>query len=385
MFVNSLIKFMGQEYAFVFTVATFTIAAIGLLITIFAIKKPEYNKLKIILICITSLIIVICIFSAICYIVYNKPKESGVESGSSGLTSDVISSSEDGGSSSSTQTITTTHTPPDSNPETFALHAQQDLGTNKWGYVDGNNTVVIPYIYDWADDFIDGYAAVRLNYDWGFIDTYGNEVIPFEYHGAWSFINGFAPVFNGELWGFIDESGVIKIPFKFKNISRTFRGNELVYLDENDDIIKYDEINNNVIDSASPVPVIDIFSSSVSAYMVDSNLTIAVDKDCLVFIRDNSDFPYTWGVGLSSSFKEVVGNYIIDIKISIDENYSVKEIKMDVLKQLQEGVLVIDKMNNTCQAHFDGQQFIISCDIINDYIPLEELCVQSVFLYNDYE
>lgn len=133
------------------------------------------------------------------------------------------------------------------------------------------------------------------------------------------------------------------------------------------------------------VPVRDFLSSSVSSYIVDSTLTITVDKDCWVLIRDDLDFPYTWGIGLASSFDEVVGNYIIDIKISIDENYSVDTIKMATQKQLQEGVLIIDKMNNTCQAYFDGQQFIISCDITNDYIPLEELCIQSVYVYHDYE
>ena len=380
MFFDTLMKFMGQEYAFVYTVATFAIAAIGLLITIFAIKNPKYIKLKIILICITSLIIIICSFSAISYIIIKGSDDPVVESGSSESTSEEVSSLEGGSSSSSTQTVPSTPTPPTSEPEPLTLYAQQDLGTNKWGYVDGNDTVVIPYIYDGADDFIDDYAAVLLNYDWGFIDIYGNEVIPFKYNGAWSFINGLAPVFNGELWGFIDKSGIVKIPFKFKNISRTFRDNELVYLDENDNIINYDdEIKNTDSDSVTPVPVSDIFVSGVSAQRVGSNLTINVDSD---WDRDDLDFPLTWGVELASSFDVQVGDYLIGVDLCISEDYSVDTIKMSVRERLQDGVLIKENMNNTCQAYFDGQQFIISCDVTNDYISLEDLCVQNVHIHN---
>lgn len=124
---------------------------------------------------------------------------------------------------------------------TTPLYAKCSDDTDKWGYVDADGLVVIPYIYDWADDFIDGYAAVRRRYRWGFIDSNGNEVISFDYNGAWSFVNGLAPVFNGDLWGFIDESNNVQIPFKYTEISRIYTEGKQFYLDENDEIINYEE------------------------------------------------------------------------------------------------------------------------------------------------
>lgn len=281
---------------------------------------------------------------------------------------------------------------------TIQLYAKPSADTDKWGYVDGNGTVVIPYIYDWADDFIDGYAAVRQHNYWGFIDTNGNEVISFKYDGAWSFINGLAPVFDDGLWGFIDGDGNVEIPFKFTTISRTYNGHEQVYLDENNKVINYsEEIKNagleletptptGVLDppsgeSVTPVPVREFLSSNVSANIVGSNLTITVNKDYWIFDKINSYSPFTWGISLASSFEEEVGDYIIDVQLCIDEGYSVNTVKMSVEEQLQNGVLVIDKMDNTCKAYYDGEQFVISCDIINDYISLEDLCIKNVYEY----
>lgn len=105
----------------------------------------------------------------------------------------------------------------------------------KWGFVDSNDKTVIPFIYDFANDFSEGLASVRKNYSWGYIDTSGNTVIPFIYDGAWSFINGAAPVFKDNLWGFIDKDQNIVIDYKYINISLM----DNKYYDENDNQIIY--------------------------------------------------------------------------------------------------------------------------------------------------
>jgi hypothetical protein len=43
----------------------------------------------------------------------------------------------------------------------------------KWGFIDKTDTLVIPLIYDMADDFHDCRAEVILNGQKGFIDTKG--------------------------------------------------------------------------------------------------------------------------------------------------------------------------------------------------------------------
>lgn len=125
----------------------------------------------------------------------------------------------------------------ESSPVKLILHADNKNG--KWGYVDQFGTERIAYVYDWADDFFDEYAAVYNGISWGFISENGTEEISFKYNGAWSFIDGFAPVYNGDKWGFIDKEGNLKIPYKFNNISRTYNGDKQVYVDDNNNIIDY--------------------------------------------------------------------------------------------------------------------------------------------------
>ncbi len=105
----------------------------------------------------------------------------------------------------------------------------------KWGYIDNAGKTVIPFIYDYADEFYDGFAAVRIDYRWGFIDQNGKTVIPFDYSGAWSFIDGLAPVFKDNLWGFINQNNELIIDYQYSNISKMGGA----YYDENDNKIIY--------------------------------------------------------------------------------------------------------------------------------------------------
>lgn len=386
MFFDTLMKFMGREYAFVYTVATFAIAAIGLLITIFTIKNPKYKQLKIFLICLTSLIIIICAFSAISYIVYINSGDPNGRNDSSEAISDVSESSD-----------STISDPP---PSAFKLYAQPSPYTDKWGYVDGDGTVVIPYIYDWADDFINGYAAVCKHNNWGFIDTSGNEVIPFDYDGAWSFINGLAPVFNDGFWGFIDEWNTVKIPFKYTNISRTYIGHEQVYLDENGEVIIYgDEMSNTnsmpdisastnssetvsdstTVSSTRLIVVRDYLQPYVSATIDKSELHITISKEQADQRNKSNTYPFRWGVHLESN---KANDYVIQLELCIDSDGSVIETNATTyiitspnsMEQVQENFTKI-------QAYLDDDKYILSCNIANDYIPLDEMCINTLFHY----
>lgn len=142
--------------------------------------------------------------------------------------------------SSETSQESTANDKASSDVEPYELILYADNQGGKWGFVDQFGKEQIPHIYDWANDFIDGYAAVCKHNNWGIIDTSGNEVIPFEYDGAYSFIDGLAPVFKDGKWGFIDINGDVKIPFKFPYVASTWNGGDLVYIDENNNIIDYD-------------------------------------------------------------------------------------------------------------------------------------------------
>lgn len=122
---------------------------------------------------------------------------------------------------------------------------------NKWGFVDKNDSVIIPYKYSevrefyanrfwvkndsaWAlldrngnnitpflyadvSYFKEGLAFVKKNYKWGFIDTLGNVVIDFKYHNAFEFSEGLAQVCTSDTaCGFINKKGDVIIPFNYR-------------------------------------------------------------------------------------------------------------------------------------------------------------------------
>jgi len=62
----------------------------------------------------------------------------------------------------------------------------------KFGFLDDNDTIVIPPEYEDGRKFSEGLAAVKKNEKWGFIDTSGSTVIPFIYESVREFSEGLA-------------------------------------------------------------------------------------------------------------------------------------------------------------------------------------------------
>ncbi len=298
-----------------------------------------------------------------------------------------------------------------------------DNQDGKWGYVDQFGNERIPHIYDLADDFIDGYAAVRQNNNWGFIDLNGKEVIPFKFNGAWSFIDGLAPVFNSDKWGFIDKNSNVKVPFKYTKISRTYKEYELVYMDENDEIINYEKeissanskpTNNsdsNSVESGSDVtaepphkqssssdetiesdsndsttnkpvvsvPVSDSMSSDVSAHRTGSYIVITVNKQLPKSMNEKSAYPFKWGFHLKDTLgNDIIGEYIVELTVSIDEEGNVLDTNSCMLLVTSPiNTTVINSNLTNVNVELAEDKFIFSCDIENEYIAFEEICVNS--------
>lgn len=79
---------------------------------------------------------------------------------------------------------------------------------NKYGYIDPEGHLVIPFIYDWGwHDFSEGLQAVKKDGKWGFIDADGNVVLPFKYDYADYFHDGKAEVKLKGKTGYIDRRG----------------------------------------------------------------------------------------------------------------------------------------------------------------------------------
>ena len=80
-------------------------------------------------------------------------------------------------------------------------------GKQKWGFIDTAGKEAIPFIYENADNFSEGFASVKLNGKWGFINKTGKEITPIKYDSVCDFSEGFAKVKLNGKWGFIDKTG----------------------------------------------------------------------------------------------------------------------------------------------------------------------------------
>lgn len=79
---------------------------------------------------------------------------------------------------------------------------------------------------DLSEVFGEGLIAVPKNDKYGFVDVNGNLVIPYSYDDAMKFSDGLAPVakiIDGEeKWGFIDKTGELKIEYQYEDVLSGF-------------------------------------------------------------------------------------------------------------------------------------------------------------------
>jgi hypothetical protein len=86
----------------------------------------------------------------------------------------------------------------------------------KYGYVDLQNKLVIPYQFDQALKFEKGFAAVAVGKKWGIVNAQGQYIVKPEYDLAGNFGKEMlAPILKDNKVAFVDTKGEIKIPFKY--------------------------------------------------------------------------------------------------------------------------------------------------------------------------
>lgn len=85
----------------------------------------------------------------------------------------------------------------------------------KYGFVNKEEQVVIPLIYDEIDEFKAKYAKAKKNKQWGMVDRENKTIIPFKYDSLDYFYSGIARVSKHAKYGFVNTLGEVVIPLKY--------------------------------------------------------------------------------------------------------------------------------------------------------------------------
>lgn len=162
----------------------------------------------------------------------------------------------------------------------FRVHNKQ----NKWGFIDKDSSIVIPFEYDFLNPFENHLAFAKQGSKEFFI-TYKNLKLEGDYDEARIFSFGLAGVRKGKKWGFIDEKGKIVIPIQYDDVDY-FRPSGLCAVTKNG--------KSGFIDKSGK-EIIPIIYPEVNQQMLDKNV-IVKNKGKWAFFdnqgRQLSDFIY---------------------------------------------------------------------------------------------
>jgi hypothetical protein len=100
---------------------------------------------------------------------------------------------------------------------TLGVDRKGPLNACKFAFIDKSGAIVTPERYDYAGDFAEGLAAVRLGDKWGYIDQKGVLTIKPSFDEAGPFSEGLARIKQGKLFGFINSTGdlVVKPQYEY--------------------------------------------------------------------------------------------------------------------------------------------------------------------------
>ncbi len=148
------------------------------------------------------------------------------------------------------------------------------LGTNgKWGYIDTEGTVIIDYIYDKADFFKEGLAAVSSDGKWGFINPDGIFIIKPQYDFCSGFKEGLSKVVitegNTRKTGFINKEGETFFRSFLNGNAGNFSEGLAVF--EKDGLYGYIDTNGNIC----------INPQYTYAGEFSEGLAVVVDENCM--------------------------------------------------------------------------------------------------------
>ncbi len=164
----------------------------------------------------------------------------------------------------------------------------------KYGYIGRSLQLEIAAIYENAEDFSDGLAAVKKDGKWGYINKKGVTVIPFEFDScssadvmgedcAFPFQSGFAPVCKGGKFGIINKKAETVVDFEFDRILPGKNGTFIGYIDGEWGKITLDaEVMASVTTTAAPTVAQSGTTLAKGKYMIKTSgsvLNMRADAD----------------------------------------------------------------------------------------------------------
>ncbi len=124
---------------------------------------------------------------------------------------------------------------------------------SKWFFIDRKGKRIFPMVFDEIESlFKEGVAVAKLNGKYGAVDTQGHIILPFIYNHLGKFADGLAPMALDSVSGFINRSGVLKFkstytPPPFSEGLSFIYDTLMVYAPDTVRISMYSEIENNFI------------------------------------------------------------------------------------------------------------------------------------------
>jgi hypothetical protein len=226
----------------------------------------------------------------------------------------------------------------------------------KCGYIDKTGRLVIPFIFDDAEDFSEDLAAVEVKDKWGYIDKTGKFVIPPRFLSSFPFSSGMALVvlrrfpkdnYTMHKLGYIDRSGKVVIQLKEALDSRSlhviheelFFSEGLVSVTQNNKVGFRDKTGKLIIppryDDAGP------FSGGLAAVSIDGKYGY-IDRSGKMVIspRFKEAGPFCEGLA-SVTVDGNQGGYI-----DTSGKLVIKEEESEVGRAFSEGLAAVRGKNN---------------------------------------
>lgn len=155
---------------------------------------------------------------------------------------------------------------------------------NKWGFINKDSLIMIPFEYDFLNPFEGGLAYAK-NKGKEFFITKNNLRLEGDFDALDVFSEGLASVKKNNKWGFINEKGVLVIPLMYDKVDY-FRANGLSAVTRNK--------KSGFINTLGK-EIIPIIYDDVNQQMIDQNVIVKKNNKWAVFDNSGkqlSDFIY---------------------------------------------------------------------------------------------